>query len=77
VVGACGGNEGEDESLYSLLVGKPEGKRPLRKRKRRWAYDIKMNIVEIGWCGGDSIGLAQGKDSWRVCVNAVMKLRVL
>jgi hypothetical protein len=59
-----------------LLVGKPEGKRPLGRPKRRWVDNIKINLLEIGWGGVDWIGLAQDRDRWRALVNAVMNLQV-
>jgi hypothetical protein len=55
----------------SILVGKPEGKRPLR-----WVDNIKMDIRELGWAGIDWIDLAQDRDQWRALVNTVMNLRV-
>jgi hypothetical protein len=57
-------------------VGKPEGKRPLRRPRRRLVDNIKMDLLEIGWVGVDWIGLAQDRDKWRALVNAVMNLRV-
>jgi hypothetical protein len=61
---------------YWLLVGKPEGKRPLG-RPRRWQVDnIKMHLLEVGWGGVDWIGLAEDRDKWRPLVNAVMNLQV-
>jgi hypothetical protein len=57
-------------------VGKPEGKGPLGKPKRRWAYNIKMDLREKEWGGMDWIGLAQDMDKWRVLVNTVMNIRV-
>jgi hypothetical protein len=59
-----------------FLVGKPEGKRPLGRPRRRYVNNIKMNILEIEWGGVDWIGLAQDRDKCRVLVNAVMNLRV-
>jgi hypothetical protein len=56
-----------------ILVGKPEGKRPLG---RRWVNNIKMDLREIGWDGMDWIDLAQNRDQWRALVNTVMNLRV-
>jgi hypothetical protein len=56
-----------------LLVGKPEGKRPLGRPRRRWVDNIKMR--EIGWDGVDWIELAQDRDQWRALVNTVMNLR--
>jgi hypothetical protein len=57
-------------------VGKPEGKRPLGRPRRRWVNNIKMDHREIGWYGMDWIDLAQDRDQWRDLVNAVMNLRV-
>jgi hypothetical protein len=58
------------------LVGKPEGKRPLGRPRRRWVDNIKMDLREIGWDCMDSIELAQDRDQWRALVNMVMNLRV-
>jgi hypothetical protein len=66
----------EKRNAYRILVGKPEGKRPLGRRRRRWVDNIKMYLREIGWDGGDWIDLAQDRDQWRALVNAVMNLRV-
>jgi hypothetical protein len=71
VGGACSLN-GEKR----LLVGKPEGKRPLGRQRCRWVDNIKMDLLEIGWGGVDWIGLAQDRDKWRAVVNAVMNLQV-
>jgi hypothetical protein len=57
-------------------VGKPERKRPLRRRRRRWVDNIKTDLLEIGWGGVDWIGLAQDRDKCISLVNAVMNLRV-
>jgi hypothetical protein len=57
-------------------VGKPEGKRSLRRPRLRWVNNIKMDLGEVGWGGVDWIGLAQDRDKWRALVNAVMNLRV-
>jgi hypothetical protein len=67
---------GEKRNAYRLLVGKPEGKRPLRRPRRRWVDNIKKGLLVIGWGGVDWIGLAQDKDKWRSLVNAVMNLCV-
>jgi hypothetical protein len=66
---------GETTNAYRISVGKPEGKRPLGRPRRRWMNNIKMNLREIGWDGMDWIDLAQHKDQWRVLVNTVMNLR--
>jgi hypothetical protein len=67
---------GEKRNAYRLLVGKPEGKRPLGRPRRRWVDNIKMDPLEIGWGGVEWIGLTQDRDKWRALVNAVMNLRV-
>jgi hypothetical protein len=58
-------------------VGKPDGKRPPEKPRRRWEVEIKLDLVEIGSGGVEWIHLAQDRDRWRTVVNAVMNLRVL
>jgi hypothetical protein len=55
-------------------VGKPEGKKPLRRPRHRWVDDIKMDFREIEWGGMDWIYLAQDRDQWRALVNTAMKL---
>jgi hypothetical protein len=60
-------------NVYSLLVGKPEGKRPLGRPRRRWIDNIKMDLLEIELNVVDWIGLAQDRYRWRAFVNAVMK----
>ena len=67
---------GERRGVHRVLVGKPEGKRPLRRPRRRWEDNIKMDIQEVGG-GGDWMELAQDRDRWPVLVNTVMNLRVL
>jgi hypothetical protein len=67
---------GEKRNVYRLLVGNPEGKRPLGRPRCRWIDNIKMNLLEIGWNVVDWIGLAQDRYRWRALVNAVMNLRV-
>ena len=67
---------GKRRGVYRVLVGKPQGRRPLGRLRRRWGYNIKMDLQEVG-CGGlDWIELAQDRDRWRALVNAVMNLRV-
>jgi hypothetical protein len=68
---------GEERKLYKILVGKSEGKRPLRRSRRRWKDGIRMELREIGLEGVDWIRLAQDRDRWRAVVSAVMNLRVL
>jgi hypothetical protein len=66
----------EKRNVFMLLVGKPEGKRPLGGPRRRWIDNIKMDRLEIGLGGMDWIGLAQDRYRWRAPVNSVMKLRL-
>jgi hypothetical protein len=68
---------GEGRNVYRVLVGKPEGRRPLGRPRRRWDDGIRMDLEEIGWEGVEWIHLAQDRDRWRAVVNAVMNLRVL
>jgi hypothetical protein len=68
---------GEKRGVYRVLVGKPERKRPLGRPKPRWKDNIKMDLQEVGYGGVDWIELAQGRESLRSFVNAVMNLRVL
>jgi hypothetical protein len=63
--------------MYRVLMGKPEGKRPLERTRRRWEDGIKMDLRKIGLGGVEWIHLAQDRDRWRAVVNAVMNLRVL
>jgi hypothetical protein len=67
---------GEKRNAYRILVGKPEGKRPLGSPRRRWVDNIKMDLGEVGWDSVDWIDLAQDRDRWGAYVNAVMNLRV-
>jgi transcription termination factor 2 len=66
----------EKRNVYRLLVGKPEGKRPLGRPRRRWRDNIKLDLLAIGLGGVDWIGLAQDRYRWRALVNSVMNLRV-
>ena len=67
---------GEERVLYRFLVGKPDGRRPLGRPRRRWVDNIKMDLQEVGCGYMDWIGLAQDRDRWRTLVSAVMNLRV-
>jgi hypothetical protein len=67
---------GEKRNVYRLLVGKPEGKRPLGRPRRRWIDNIKMDLLEIGVSVVDWVGLAQDRHRWRALVNSVMNHRV-
>jgi hypothetical protein len=66
---------GERRNAYRILVGKPEGKRPLGRPRFRWADNIKMDLREVGCDGRDWIDLAQDRDRWRAYVNAVVNLQ--
>jgi hypothetical protein len=68
---------GEERKVYKVLVGKPEGKRPLERSRRRWEDGIRMDLREIGLGGVDWIRLSQNRDRWRAVVSAVLNLRVL
>jgi hypothetical protein len=67
---------GNTRNAYRILVGKPEGKRPLARPRCRWVDNIKTALREIGWDGMDWIDLAQDRDQWRALVNTVMNLWV-
>jgi hypothetical protein len=73
--GACSAY-GEKRDVYKVLVGKPEGKKPLGRPRRRWEDNIKMDLQDMVCGGVDRIELAEDRDSWRALVNAVMNLRV-
>jgi hypothetical protein len=66
----------EKRNAYRLLVGKPEGKRPLGRPRRRWVDNIRMGLREVGWGDVGWIGLAQGRNRWRALVNSVLNLQV-
>jgi hypothetical protein len=63
--------------VYNALVGKPVGRRPLGRPRRRWKFEIRMDLRDIGLGGVDWIRLAQDRDRWRAALSAVMKRRVL
>ena len=67
---------GEEKGVYRVLVGKPEGRRPLGRPKRRCVDNIRMDLQEVGCVYMDWIWLAQDRDRWRTLVSAVMNLRV-
>jgi hypothetical protein len=67
---------GEERNMYRVLMGKPEGKRPLERPRRRGEDGIRMDLREIGWGNVDWIQLARDRDLWRALVNTVMNLRV-
>jgi len=67
---------GEERGVCRVLVGKPEGKRPLGRPRRRWVDNIRMDLQEVGCRYMDWIGLAQDRDRWRTLVSAVMNLWV-
>ena len=62
--------------MYRVLLGKPEGRSPLRGPRRRWVDNIRMDLQEMGCGNMNWIGLARNRDSWRTLVSAVMNLRV-
>jgi hypothetical protein len=67
---------GEKRNAYRILVGKPEGKRPVGRPRRRWVDNIEIDLREIGWDSIDWINLSQDRDHWRALMNTVMNLRV-
>jgi len=67
---------GRRRGVYRVLVGKPEGKRPLGRPRHRWEDNIKMDLQEVGCEGMDWIKLAEDRDRWQAVLNAVMNLRV-
>jgi hypothetical protein len=76
-VGGTCGMHGRGEKLYKVLVGKPEGKRPVGRPTRRWEDGIRIDLKGFGWWVVEWIYLAQNRDRWRVLVNTVINLRVL
>ena len=67
---------GEGRGVYRVLVGKPEGKRPLGRPRRRWEDNIKMDLREVGGGCGDWMELSQDRDRWRALLSTVMNFRV-
>jgi hypothetical protein len=67
---------GDKKNARRILVGKPDGKRPLERPRRRWVDNIKMDLREIGWDRVDWMDVAQDRDQWRAPVNMVLNLRV-
>jgi hypothetical protein len=67
---------GEERGVHRVLVGKPEGKRPLGRPRRRWEDNIKRNLQEVEGGGGDWMERAKDRDSWRALVSMVMNFRV-
>jgi hypothetical protein len=67
---------GKGRGVYRVLLGKPEGKRPIGRPRHRWEDNIKMDLQEVGYRGMDWIELAKDRDRWQALVNAIMNLRV-
>jgi hypothetical protein len=67
---------GDMGNAYNNLVGKPEGKRPLERPRRRWEDNIRMDLRDIVWGGEKWLHLAQGRDQWRALMDTIMNLRV-
>ena len=67
---------GEERGVYRVLLGKPDGMRPMGRPRRRWVDNIRMDLQEVGCGYMDWIGLTQNRDGWRTLVSAVMNLRV-
>jgi hypothetical protein len=67
---------GDRRNASGLMVGKPEGRRPLGRPRRRWLDNIRMDLVEVGWGDVDWIGLVEDRDRGRAVVNSVLNLRV-
>jgi hypothetical protein len=66
----------EDRGVHRVLVGKPEGKKPMGRLRRRWEDNIMIDLQEVGGGGGDWLELAQDRDRWRALVGTVTKFRV-
>jgi hypothetical protein len=67
---------GEKRNTYRLLVGKPEGRRPLERPRCRWVNNVRVDLLEVGWGDVDWIGLAKDRNRWRALVNSVLNLQV-
>jgi hypothetical protein len=76
-VGGTFGTHGQERNVYRVLMGKPEGERPLERPRRRWEDGIRMDLRETGWGSVDCIHLAQDRDRWRALVDTVMNLRII
>jgi hypothetical protein len=74
--GRASSTHGEKRKAYTILVGKPEGKRPLERFIRWWQDNIKIDLRGIGWGGMEWIDLAQDRDQWRALVNTLLNIRV-
>jgi hypothetical protein len=75
-MGGAGGAYGVGEGVHRVLVGKPEGKRPLGRPRRRWEDNSKLDLQEVGGGRGDWMELAQDRDGWRALVSPVRNFRV-
>jgi transposase len=75
-MGRASNTNEENSNSCRILVGNPEGKRPLGRPRRRSVNNVQMDLREIGWDGMGWIDLAQDRDQWRALVNTVMNLRV-
>jgi hypothetical protein len=73
--GSCSTN-GEKRNAYRLLVGEPEGTRPLGRPRRRWVDNIRIDLGEVGWDDVDWIVLAKDRNRWRALVNSVLNFGV-
>jgi hypothetical protein len=67
---------GEKRNAYRILVGKPEGRRPLGRPRHRWVDNVRMDFEKMGWGDVDWIDLSQDRNRWRALVNSVLNLRV-
>jgi hypothetical protein len=74
-MGRASSTNGENRNGYRLLVGKPEGKKPLARTRCKWVDNLKLDLREIGWGRMDGINVVQDRDQWRAVVNTVINLR--